>query len=58
LLGADWLQLLRADPGLPAHHLSADWPADRSAETYRRCYQDLLPAARRELSEEFLSVAN
>ncbi len=28
--GADWLRLLRADPGLPAHCLPVDWPAGRS----------------------------
>lgn len=31
LLLADWLQLLRVDPGLPAEHLPPGWPASRSA---------------------------
>ncbi|WP_252443635.1 PaaX family transcriptional regulator [Pseudonocardia humida] len=52
LLGADWLRVLRADPGLPARHLSADWPAAQSAAVYRRCYSDLLPAADRALDLE------
>ncbi|NEK84984.1 transcriptional regulator [Blastococcus saxobsidens] len=51
-LGADWLQLLRADPGLPARHLCADWPAAQSAAIYRRCYEALLPAAERALDLE------
>ena len=52
LLGADWLRILRADPGLPARYLSADWPAAQSAAVYRRCYDALLPAARRSLDLE------
>ena len=40
-LGADWLALLRADPRLPAEHLSADWPAGRSAATFRRLREDV-----------------
>ncbi|MGY2003407.1 PaaX family transcriptional regulator [Blastococcus sp. SYSU DS1024] len=55
-LGADWLQLLRADPGLPARHLSADWPAAQSAAIYRRCYDALLPAAERNLDLELSRV--
>ncbi|TYP90319.1 PaaX family transcriptional regulator [Blastococcus xanthinilyticus] len=51
-LGADWLQLLRTDPGLPARHLSADWPAAQSTAVYRRCYEALLPAAARGLDDE------
>jgi DNA-binding transcriptional regulator PaaX len=52
LLGADWLQLLRADPGLPARFLSAGWPADRSAALYRQRYDALLPAAEDQLDRE------
>lgn len=51
-LGADWLQVLRADPGLPARYLAADWPAARSVAVYRRCYEALLPAAERSLDLE------
>lgn len=32
---ADWLELLRRDPGLPAEFLPGDWPASRSVETFR-----------------------
>ena len=52
LLGADWLQLLRLDPGLPAAHLPPDWPAARSAAAYHRCAGALLGAAGRQLSAE------
>jgi phenylacetic acid degradation operon negative regulatory protein len=50
-LGADWLALLRADPRLPAEHLSGDWPSERSAATFRHLRQVLLGAARVELVE-------
>jgi phenylacetic acid degradation operon negative regulatory protein len=46
LLGADWLSLLRADPGLPAAQLGPDWPAPTSAAVYRRVFDGLEPAAR------------
>ena len=46
LLGADWLALLRADPGLPADQLGPDRPAAASAATYRRVSEALQPAAR------------
>ncbi|MFV2178932.1 PaaX family transcriptional regulator C-terminal domain-containing protein [Actinomadura sp. LOL_016] len=45
LLGADWLQLLRTDPGLPAAHLADDWPAAVSAALYRERYDALEPEA-------------
>jgi DNA-binding transcriptional regulator PaaX len=57
LLGADWLRVLRADPGLPGKHLSADWPAARSAAAHRRCYAELLPAAERVLDRELGRIA-
>jgi phenylacetic acid degradation operon negative regulatory protein len=46
LLGADWLALLRIDPGLPAAHLGPDWPASTSSAVYRRVFDGLEPAAR------------
>jgi phenylacetic acid degradation operon negative regulatory protein len=52
LLGADWLRVLRADPGLPARFLPRGWPAAQSASAYRRCYQALLPGADRQLDHE------
>ncbi|MFJ8746341.1 PaaX family transcriptional regulator C-terminal domain-containing protein [Embleya sp. NPDC127516] len=40
---ADWIHLLRTDPGLPATHLGPDWPAARSAAAFHalhdRCEQ-------------------
>lgn len=45
LLGADWLQLLRTDPGLPADHLPPDWPAAESAALYRERIGVLEPDA-------------
>ncbi|WP_435215667.1 PaaX family transcriptional regulator C-terminal domain-containing protein [Streptomyces sp. bgisy034] len=52
LLGADWLRVLRADPGLSARFLPADWPAARSAAVYRRCFDALLLAGQRRLDRE------
>ena len=52
LLGADWLRLLRADPGLPGHYLSRDWPAARSAAVFAGCRTALLPAAYDALDRE------
>lgn len=49
-LGADWLALLRADPRLPAEHLTADWPAGRSAATFRRLREVFVGAARADLA--------
>jgi DNA-binding transcriptional regulator PaaX len=46
LLGADWLQVLRADPGLPTRLLAADWPSAQSTAVFRRTYSALLQPAR------------
>lgn len=48
---ADWLALLRTDPGLPAAYLGDDWPADSSSETFRARRDELDRAARAELLE-------
>ena len=46
MLVADWLALLRADPGLPRELLDSDWPADRSLALYRELRAQILePAA-------------
>lgn len=59
LLASDWLQVIRADPRLPAEHLPADWPAakaeslcteldktmERPAGEIARQILDLRPAA-------------
>jgi DNA-binding transcriptional regulator PaaX len=46
LLGADWLSLLRTDPGLPASQLGPAWPAAASSGVYRAVSDGLEPAAR------------
>src|SRR3954447_14974800 len=46
LLGADWLSLLRTDPGLPAAQLGPDWPAALSTAVHHRVIDGLEPAAR------------
>ncbi len=56
-LGADWLQLLRVDPGLPAAHLPADWPAPASAALYRERFAALEPAATEQLERLLRSDA-
>ncbi len=44
-LDADWLQLLRTDPGLPTAHLPPDWPAPVSAALRRERFDALEPDA-------------
>ena len=34
LLASDWLQVIRADPRLPASHLPADWPAAKAESLF------------------------
>ncbi|MET8040590.1 PaaX family transcriptional regulator C-terminal domain-containing protein [Micromonospora sp. NPDC005215] len=51
MLVADWLALLRADPRLPAEFMDAEWPASRSAETYRRMHEKLAEASTAEFAE-------
>lgn len=34
MLVADWLELLRVDPGLPPEYMGDDWPAERSLALY------------------------
>jgi phenylacetic acid degradation operon negative regulatory protein len=34
LLSSDWLQVIRADPRLPAEHLPADWPAAKAESLF------------------------
>jgi len=43
---ADWIHLLRTDPGLPAVHLSADWPSRRTTNVFRALHDRHEPAAR------------
>jgi phenylacetic acid degradation operon negative regulatory protein len=51
MLVADWLALLRADPGLPRELLDDDWPADRSLTLYRELRAQTTEPAVREFSE-------
>ncbi|MBL6275039.1 PadR family transcriptional regulator [Micromonospora fiedleri] len=51
MLVADWLALLRADPRLPAEFMDEQWPATRSAETYRRMHEKLAEASAAEFAE-------
>ncbi|QDY09269.1 PadR family transcriptional regulator [Micromonospora sp. HM134] len=50
MLVADWLALLRADPRLPAEFMDAQWPASRSAQTYRRAHRALAEASTAEFA--------
>ncbi|WP_125098613.1 PaaX family transcriptional regulator [Leucobacter chromiireducens] len=44
-LVADWLTLLRRDPGLACEYLGEDWPAERSAAVYRARRAELQASA-------------
>lgn len=57
-LGADWLEVLRADPRLPASVLPADWPSPRSAGRFRELYEDLHPRAQHEFDRAWPSASN
>ncbi|MFB9661348.1 PaaX family transcriptional regulator C-terminal domain-containing protein [Glycomyces mayteni] len=46
LLTAEWLQVLRADPRLPARHLPPDWPAQAAQRRFRTLHAELEPRAR------------
>jgi len=52
VLGADWLRLLRMDPGLPARYLSNDWPSEHSTALFHERYRALLPGGKRALRRE------
>ena len=51
MLVADWLALLRSDPGLPRELLDEDWPADRSLDLYRELRARTAESAMREFAE-------
>jgi phenylacetic acid degradation operon negative regulatory protein len=50
MLVADWLALLRADPGLPPVYMGPEWPASTSLAIYQRLRADLEDAARAEFA--------
>lgn len=49
-LVADWLALLRADPGLPPRYLDNDWPSDESTYLFRTLRKELEVPSNAELS--------
>jgi phenylacetic acid degradation operon negative regulatory protein len=48
---ADWLALLRTDPGLPREYLGHAWPADESTAVFRARRSELLDPSVQELEE-------
>lgn len=50
MLVADWLALLRADPGLPREFMDAQWPAEHSTQVYHRMHQRLARASAAEFA--------
>jgi phenylacetic acid degradation operon negative regulatory protein len=55
VLQADWLQVIRRDPRLPAAHLPPSWPAERAQELFRARNADYDPQARR-IAADLLDV--
>ncbi|WP_323747388.1 PaaX family transcriptional regulator [Catenulispora rubra] len=55
LLGCDWLQVIRADPQLPAVHLPGDWPAAEAEALFVRLDGELGQAAD-EIARQVLDV--
>jgi len=51
MLVADWLALLRVDPGLPAAYMGEDWPAPESVALYQRLRAELAQPARAEFED-------
>ncbi|MGW9345950.1 PaaX family transcriptional regulator C-terminal domain-containing protein, partial [Streptomyces albidoflavus] len=51
VLVADWLDLLRTDPGLPHRFMGKDWPAERSVALYRELRARTESPALREFQE-------
>lgn len=49
-LVADWLALLRADPGLPPAYLGENWPSEESTTIFRTLRQELEAPSNAELS--------
>lgn len=50
-LVADWLALLRADPGLPPQYLDQGWPADSSTSTFKARHGEVAKASEAEFAE-------
>lgn len=56
-LGADWLRLLRSDPGLPPHCLPENWPADRSVSVHADAACSISADAEEMLDQMIMSQA-
>ncbi len=50
MLVADWLALLRADPGLPPVYMDDEWPSSTSVAVYRRLREGLAEEAHAEFA--------
>lgn len=50
-LVADWLALLRSDPGLPRHYMGKDFALPDSVQIYARLRKELGPPARSEFED-------
>ena len=55
LLACDWLQIIRADPRLPAAHLPADWPAAEAESLFKRLDAEVDQAADR-IAQQILDL--
>lgn len=55
VLQADWLQVIRRDPRLPARHLPADWPAERAQRLFLDLDAEFAPGAGR-IARDVLEV--
>jgi len=56
-LGADWVRLLRSDPGLPARYLPDPWPAEQSAAVHDDAVKRLAGPAEDMLDHMILSYS-
>ncbi|MGD6747448.1 PaaX family transcriptional regulator C-terminal domain-containing protein [Streptomyces sp. BH106] len=54
-LVSEWLDIIRADPRLPAGHLPRDWPARPAQETFHRIAEQT-EAPAREMARELLQT--
>lgn len=54
-LVSEWLDIIRADPRLPAGHLPRDWPARAAQETFHRIAEQT-EAPAREMARELLQT--
>ena len=57
LLHTEWLQLIRADPRLPAELLPTDWPAIEAERLFHRVARRLSPDAARQAAVELHVIA-